>query len=176
MRNESKSTNTRPENAFTATFLTRSRHQPDDSQPGDLATLVVDSRSAGPWRAQEVEIAHAHWWAVVREGEAPTEEPPVATYRCRTTAGLTSAILPALAIPNHLRLGDPPKPKGVPLHDGDHFLGHLAPDGPATHPNLIHYLHAARFLATHPESLVHLLRTYDPEALAILGRALARAA
>ena len=179
MRNETKRSSTRPQhprNAFTPTFLSRRRHLPADSPPADLAALAVDPRSTGPWTVQEVEIAGVRWWAVVREGEGPAEDTAVATYRCRATAGLTSAVLPALAIPNHLRLGEEAKPKGVPLHDGDRFLGHLAPDGPATHPDLVHYLHAARILASHPASLVHLLRTLDRETLAILGRALARAA
>jgi hypothetical protein len=123
---------------------------------------------------EERDAGHGRVWVVVRKEVPPPGAAPVAAYRCHTTAGLTAAVLPALSVPNHLRLGER-KPTGIPLHDGDHFLGHLSPHGPAAHPDLPHYLHAARHLAIHPESLVHLLRTNDPEALAIMGRGLARA-
>ena len=180
MRNETKSTNSSArsprDNAFTPEFLSCAQAvpRPGDVAHADLATLAVDPAASGPWVVEPVTTGHGPAWVVVREGESYEDGAAVAVIRCRITAALTAAILPALAIPNHLRFGEHRRPCGLPLHDGAHFLGHLAPRGPAHHAALVHHLHTARTLLTQPESLVTLVRAYAPEAIQLLGRALAR--
>ena len=69
-------------------------------------------------------------------------------------------------------------PRGVGLHDGRRFLGHLAPAAGRLPDERRHtletHLDLARYLATHPHALAMLLESVGPEALPLLGRALAR--
>lgn len=86
-----------------------------------------------------------------------------------------AAVLPAVGMTNHLWLA-PERPRGMPLHDGRRFLGHVKVrgmgDGPVALPDLPHFLHVARCLAANPDSLALLHRSLSAEALALLGRRL----
>ena len=73
---------------------------------------------------------------MVRRGEA------VALTRHRADALLVAAALPALAVPNHLAIGEKAKRLGVPVHDGGRYVGHLA----RHEPRIVEHLHALRAL------------------------------
>jgi hypothetical protein len=66
-------------------------------------------------------------WAVARRGEPVAEGGrAVAVTRHRADAVLLAAALPALAVPNRLRLAETGKRLGYPIHDGAVCVGHLA--------------------------------------------------
>jgi hypothetical protein len=145
-----KKSSTRPAphtaNAFSAHFLDRARRA-DRAARADGDTPDTRGLAAGPWDVWTLDAPHGRAHAVVR---------------------------PALATPNHLEIGDPPKPLGLALHDGRDFLAHLAPHGPAAAADLPTHLHLARHLAADPSSLTLLHRSLGFEALVLLGRELMR--
>ncbi|MFP3941369.1 MAG: hypothetical protein ACLF0P_13810, partial [Thermoanaerobaculia bacterium] len=83
-------------------------------------------------------------------------------------------------------LSDRPKRLGWPLHLNQSHVGHVsrlaresegkeaAKRAEARREALLVHLHVARYLAAHPEALAQLAESAGPEALAALGRALAR--
>lgn len=80
---------------------------------------------------------------------------------------------------NPYRLSDCPKRLGFPLHEGHVHVGHLSRLGEGSaawerRAALLGHLHLARYLTANPEALALLLEAAGPEALPILGPALAR--
>ena len=176
MRNETKgttprhSTRTAPPNAFSQAFLLKAARLED--LPSSAPTpLTAGGFWAGPWEIEQIDVPHDLLWAVVRRGEAVAAGGrAVAVTRHRSDAVLLAATLSALAVPNHLRLGEKSKRLGFPIHDGDLCVGHLSrPD-----PRIIDQLHTVRTLMPHPESLAFAVESLGSEDLPILGRALMR--
>lgn len=162
-------------NAFSAAFLDAARRfeRPEEGSAG--GAFASGGLDAGPFDVEPLEARHGRAWAVVRRGEAVAEgDRAVAVFRDRTAALLAAAVLPAAVSPCHLRLAETPKPLGRPVHDGRVHLGHLSPTGSAAQGHLPRDLHVARFLATHPDSLVLLAQALDYETLVLFGRALMR--
>ncbi|MFP3941838.1 MAG: hypothetical protein ACLF0P_16205 [Thermoanaerobaculia bacterium] len=126
---------------------------------------------AGPWEVERADAPHGPLWAVVRRGEPVADGGrPVAMTRHRADAVVLAAALPALAVPNRLRLAEKAKRLGFPLHDGAACVGHLA----RPEPRVVELVHAVRSLLTHPECLALAVECLDAEELPILGRALMR--
>ena len=119
-------------------------------------------------------------WAVVRRAEPIAEGGRAAAlYRRRSEALLAAAVLPAVPQPSPYHLADRPKRLGYPLHLHRHHIGHLSRlgEGEAAAERrdvLLSHLHLARYLVANPEALALLLEAAGPEALPVLGRALAR--
>lgn len=126
---------------------------------------------AGPWEVERAEAPHGPVWKVVRRGEPVAEGGrAVAETRHRADAVVLAATLPALAVPNRLRLAEKAKRLGFPLHDGSACVGHLA----RREPRVVELIHAVRTLLTHPECLALAVEALDAEELPIVGRALMR--
>jgi hypothetical protein len=154
----------RPPNAFSDSFLVRAGCL---EQPQSAAGALL----AGPWDVEAIEVGHGLFHAVVRRAETLAEGGSAfAVLLDRSSALLTAAALPALARPDHLHQGRHRKRLGVPLHDGETFLGHLA----RPEPRLLPVLHALRSLQAQPDGLALLLESLGPEGLALLGRLLSR--
>jgi hypothetical protein len=173
-----KKSSTRPArhlpNAFSTHFLDCARRA-DRAARAEGDSPDTRGLAAGPWDVRTLDAPHGRAHAVVRRGEATRDGGgAVALCRCYPQALQLAAVLPALAAPNHLTLGDPPKPLGLALHDGRDFLAHLAPHGPAAAADLPTHLHLARHLAADPASLTLLHRSLGFEALVLLGRELMR--
>jgi hypothetical protein len=94
----------------------------------------------------------------------------VAVTRHRADAVLLAAALPALAVPNPLRLAETGKCLGYPIHDGAVCVGHLV----RPEPRVVEQLLALRTVLHHPECLALAVGCLDAEELPILGRALMR--
>lgn len=96
----------------------------------------------------------------------------------RQPATQLAAVLPALAEVQIHRLGTNRRPRGYSLHAGRRFVGHVAPAAGRLSPERRHavesHLDLARYLASHPHALALILESVGPEALPVLGRALAR--
>lgn len=138
---------------------------------------------SGPFAVETVERPHdppGH--ALVRPGEAAepvaSDEGPAGVLERRDEALRLAAVLPALADEPLHRLGTNRRPRGYSLHAGCRFVGHLAPAAGRLSPERRHSLEAhldlARYLASHPHALALILESVGPEALPVLGRALAR--
>lgn len=165
------------ESAFTAAFLSRSRHLAQPPEP-------TAPRLAGSWDVEPIERGDDSLHAVVRRDEPMAAGGgAVAIFRDRSTALLAAAALTALAAPNRLHVNrDRPEPQarrlGLPLHDGTEFLGHLTPKlcpGKAEEEEgLLPHLHTLRALAANPQAVALLLEALGPDALPILGRAVMR--
>ncbi len=166
-------------NAFSAAFLdaARRRQERRDAEPGRDA-YAAGGPGAGPFDVEPVQAGRGQAWAIVRRGETVAAgHRAVAIFRDRGAALLLAAILPATAAANHLQVKEKPKGPGHAVHDGRTHLGHLSPEVAAATgaaDKLPRDLHVARFLATHPESLVHLAEALDYETLVLFGRALMR--
>lgn len=161
---------TPPANAFSEAFLLQAAKLEDPSF-GNLQCLSGGACWAGPWEVEPFEVEHGTLWAVVRAGDPLAEGGrAVAVFRSRATALLTAAVLPTLAVPDRIHLGETTRRLGVPIHDGDVCLGHLS----RPEPSVVTALHVARTLALHPHSLAFLVEALGPEDLPILGRALMR--
>ncbi len=173
MRNTAKSSSPSssvPSNAFSASFLleaTRLGDEPFVSPP----VLPGGAFWAGPWEVEEVHLRHGTAWGVVRRGESlAAGAEAVALTRHRPDALLVAAVLPALAVPNHLAIGEKAKRLGVPLHDGGRCVGHLA----RHEPRIAEHLHVVRTLVARPESFALAVEAAGREEIPVLGRALAR--
>lgn len=154
----------RPSNAFSDSFLVRARGL---EQPRSASEALL----AGPWDVETIDVGHGRFQAVVHRGEPLAKGGSAfAVFLDRTSALLTAAALPALARPDHLHLGRHRKRLGVPLHDGETFLGHLA----RPEPGLLPLLHAVRTLQAQPDGLALVLESLGPEGLALVGRLLSR--
>lgn len=162
-------------NAFSVAFLFAARRLERPEEGSAAGAFASGGLDAGPFHVEPLEVRHGRAWAVVRRGESVTEgDRAVGVFRDRTAALLVAAVLPAAATPCHLHVAETAKPLGRPVHDGRAHLGHLSPTGAAAHGHLPRDLHVARFLATHPDSLVLLAEALDYETLVLLGRALMR--
>lgn len=156
-------------NAFSPEFLDRLRRL---DQPATAREAVL----AGPWEVEHRtfgpdEGAHGPAWAVVRRDEPMAEGGRAfGVFTDRSSALLTAAVLPSLAAPVAFHLKPHEGRLGHALHDGRHFVGHLARE----EAGLLSRLHLARALATDPEALSRLVEAAGPAAMAILGRALRR--
>ena len=116
-------------------------------------------------------MSHGHVWAVVRRGESVRRGGrAVAVTRHRSDALLVAATLPALAVPNHLSLGETPKRLGYPVHDGAECLGHIS----RPEPRIVEHLHIARALIGRAEALGMAIEGLEPDQIPVLGRALMR--
>jgi hypothetical protein len=92
---------------------------------------------------EQVDGPHGPLWAVARRGEPVVAGGrAVAVTRHRADAALLAASLPALAVPNRLRLAEKGKRLGYPIHDGAVCVGHLA----RPEPRVVELLHAIRTL------------------------------
>ncbi len=174
-----------PSNAFSEPFLEKLR----------LALRLLEERShrAAPTTSSEALLSGSlaveavrtsesapPAWAVVRRSEPVAEGGrAVAVYRYRSEALLAATVLPAVAKASPYHLADKPKRLGYALHVHRHHVGHVARlgAGPAAAERrdvLTSHLHLARHLVANPEALSLLLEAAGPEALPVLGRALAR--
>jgi len=178
-------------NAFSPRFLEaaqgrdRALRKAAEGAGGD-EVAEADGRAlcAGPFEVEEVEPVVDHSlgrpggraFAVVRRARSLAEGGgTVAVCASYADALHLAAVVPAVGAANHLWLA-PERPRGLPLHDGRRFLGHVnlarRGEGPAALSVLPHYLHVARHFAANPEALALLHRSLSAEALALLGRRL----
>lgn len=174
-----------PASAFAEPFLEKLRlalrvleEQTVCAAPATEAEALL----AGPLTVEEIRVAEPGppAWAVVRRAEPVADGGRAAAlYRYRSEALMAAAVLPAVARPCPYHLSDHPKRLGYPLHAFNRHIGHLSRLGQgeaaAQHRDaFLSHLHLARHFVTHPEALAHLLEAAGPEALPVLGRALAR--
>lgn len=153
-----------PANAFSQTFLHQVRRLPEPS--GSSPALL-----AGPWDVEPVAAGSHRFHAVVRRDEPVAEGGAALGLMLERLAALQlAAAVFSLTGPCDLHMGKPRKRRGVTLHDGRDFLGHLA----RPQPELLPVFHAARSLAAQPDALALVLESLGPESLALLGRLLAR--
>jgi hypothetical protein len=139
----------------------------------------AEAELSGPLAVEAVETTGGVRDAVVREDEPVAAGGKVAAlFRDRADALRAAAVLPAVAAPSPFRLKDKPKRLGYPLHDHGRHVGHLCWRGGRLsgkrRERFLTHLHVARHLATSPHALALLLEAVGPEALPLLGRALAR--
>jgi hypothetical protein len=143
----------------------------------------AETAFAGPFAVEAVERAHeGPGHALLRPSESPegaaTADGPAAVLERRDEALRLAAVLPALADAPQHRLGEKRHPLGVALHHGRRFVGRVAPAASRLSGErrqaLETHLDLARYLATHPHALAMILESVGPEALPLLGRALAR--
>jgi hypothetical protein len=174
-----------PASAFAEPFLEKLRlalRLLEEETVCAAPTTEAEALLAGPLTVEEVRVSDPGppAWAVVRRSEPIAEDGRAAAlYRYRAEALMAAAILPAVASPCPYHLSDQPKRLGYPLHVHRRHVGHLSRLGEgeaaAKHPDtFLSHLHLARYLITHPEALALLLEATGPEALPVLGRALAR--
>ncbi|MFP3941023.1 MAG: hypothetical protein ACLF0P_12000 [Thermoanaerobaculia bacterium] len=170
---EARRPRTAPANAFTRGFLLKAARLED--LPSSAGPAVAGGGFwAGPWELEPVEVPHGGLWAVARRGEpVAAGHEPAAYARNRADAALVAAMLPALAAPSRIRLGEKAKRLGFPVHDGDVCIGHLAA-GAGREPRIAEQLHAVRTVLRHPECLALPVQSLGGEALPVLGRALMR--
>lgn len=162
-------------NAFSPRFLDGVRGR--DAARRREAGTAPDLRglAGGPWEVERIVTEDQAVCYAVSRRERPVSDGGGSAAVCGSPADALhlAAVLPAVGARNHLALG-PEKPRGLALHDGREFLGHVAATGPAADPALPHYLHLARHLTGDLESLALLHRALGAEALALLGRRLMR--
>ena len=166
-----------PGSAFSASFLEKLRRVAClAAEAGEVSSTESEALVSGPLAVEEVPTApDGARFAVVRRDEPPVAGgEALATFRRRSDALLAAAVLPAVAAPAPYRLKDKPKRLGTPLHDHDRHVGHVQRLEPERRQAMLSHLHLARYLAANPDALALLLEAVGPEALPILGRALAR--
>lgn len=146
-------------NAFSPRFLEaaqgrdRALRKAAEGAGGD-EVAEADGRAlcAGPFEVEEVEPVVDHSlgrpggraFAVVRRARSLAEGGgTVAVCASYADALHLAAVVPAVGAANHLWLA-PERPRGLPLHDGRRFLGHVnlarRGEGPAALSVLPHYL------------------------------------
>jgi hypothetical protein len=103
---------------------------------------------------------------------------PVAVCDRRAEALRLAVALPLAATPRLHHLAEKPGHHGFTLHRGRRFVGHLAPAvgrlGRDDRVRLLAQLDLARHLAATPRALALILESVGPDALPLLGRALAQ--
>lgn len=171
-------------NAFSQAFLVKLRRvarlaEKEPRGVGMDREAQEEALWSGPFGVERLERDDGVRFGVVRDDEPVCAGGKAAVYRHRDEALRLAAVLPAVAAPPVYHLGDEPKPHGCyALHRGRRFVGHLAPGvgclSPERRRALTSHLDLARYLATHPGSLALVLESVGPEALPVLGRALAR--
>ncbi len=174
-----------PSSAFTEPFLEKLRlalRLMEERTCRAAPTTSAEALLSGSLAVEEVRTSDSAppAWAVVRRSEPVAEGGrAVALYRYRSEALLAAAVLPAVARESPYHLADKPKRLGYALHVHRRHVGHLArlgegPAAAARRSTLTSHLHLARYLVANPEALALLLEAAGPEALPVLGRALAR--
>jgi len=135
---------------------------------------------SGPFAVEPFERRDGMRYAVVMPDEPiAAGGKAAAVYREREEALRLAAVLPAVAAPRVYHLGAQPKAHGCfTLHRSRRFVAHLAGGvsrlSPERRRTLATHLDLARYLAAHPAALALILESVGPEALPVLGRALAR--
>jgi hypothetical protein len=181
----SRSTSRRPASAFSEAFLASLRllsRAVDEAPPraGLGSSGEGEALLAGPFSVEAMERPDGARFAVVRPDEPlAAGGKACAVYRERDEALRLAAVLPAIAAPRLYHLGSRPKAHGCyALHRSRRFVGHLARGverlSPERRRTLMTHLDLARYLACHPRALALILESVGPEALPVLGRALAR--
>ena len=174
-----------PASAFSEPFLAKLRlalQLLEETTVCAAPAASAEALLAGPLAVEEVRASQAAppAWAVVRRSEPVAQGGRAAAlYRYRSEALLAAAVLPAVPRTCPYHLADHPKRLGYPLHVHRSHIGHLSRMGAgraaAEHRDvLLSHLHLARYLVANPEALALLLEAVGPEALPVLGRALAR--
>ena len=188
-----------PGSAFSESFLEKLRlvvrrldgdETEEAEAPTEAPTEVpteVEAALAGPLAVERVRTRGGAAWAVVRAAEPVAAGGRAAAIsRHRSEALRLAAVLPAVPAENPYHLGDKPKRMGYALHLGRRDVAHVArltkvedaktaeKKGWARRQALVSHLHLARYFAANPEALALLIESVGPEALPILGRALAR--
>jgi len=165
-----------PASAFTPAFLEKLRLLSRLLEEADAApSTETEAVLAGPLAVEPVETRAGRRWAVVlRDEPLAAGGKAAALYQDRDEALRAASVFPAVAAPSPYRLKDKPKDLGYPLHCHRRHVGHVGRLADARREALLTHLHVARYLATHPHALALLLESAGPEALPILGRALAR--
>jgi hypothetical protein len=173
------------ESAFSEAFLEQLRSLSralDEPPPGSGLDSSVEGPAlmAGPFAVEAVARADGGRFAVVWPDEpVASGGKACAVYREREEALRLAAVLPAVASPRLYHLGSRPKAHGCyALHRSRRFVGHLARGverlSAERRRTLLTHLDLARYLAAHPRELALILESVGPEALPVLGRALAR--
>jgi len=165
--------------AFSEVFLGKLRllaQRAEEVAPAAGSEAVL----SGPFAVEEVERPDGARHAVVRPDEPVAEGgKAAAVHRRRDEALRLAAVLPAVVAPPLHHVSNEPKPSGCyTLHCGRRFVGHLSSGvgrlGPEQGRRLTSHLDLVRYLVTHPHALALVLESAGPEALPVLGRALAR--
>jgi len=171
-----------PASAFADSFVEKLRLlvRLQEESGGQEGSTAAEAALSGPLGVEEMATAGGPVFAVVRARE-PVSEGGRAAALCKSRAQALrlAAVLPAAAALNPYHLSDGPKRLGIPLHEGRVHVGHVSGFGTgstatARRHALLGHLHVARYLTSHPEALALLLEAVGPEALPILGRALAQ--
>ncbi len=174
-----------PANAFSEPFLEKLRlalRLLDERTHRAAPTTSAEALLSGSLAVEEVRTSDSAppAWAVVRRSEPVAEGGrAVALFRYRSEALLAAAVLPAVARESPYHLAEKPKRLGHALHVHRHHVGHVSRLGEGRAADerrgtLASHLHLARHLVANPEALALLLDAAGPEALPVLGRALAR--
>jgi hypothetical protein len=177
-----------PANAFGDAFLEKLRlvvRLLEERSVTAAPTTSAEALLSGPLTVEEVRTEKTGApvppaWAVVRRSEPISQGGRAAAlYRYRAEALMAAAVLPAVARPCPYHLSDKAKRLGYPVHVHRRHVGHLSPlgEGGAAAQRrsvLLSHLHLARYLVANPEALALLLEAAGPEALPVLGCALAR--
>lgn len=168
-----------PASAFAEAFLGKLRllaRQVEEEPPVTEAEAVL----SGPFAVEEVERPEGARHAVIRADEPVAGGGKAAAiHRRRDEALRLAAVLPAVAAPPLHHVSNEPKPRGCyTLHCGRRFVAHL-PGGvrrlsAEQRRRLTTHLDLVRYLAANPQALALVLESVGPEALPVLGRALAR--
>jgi len=180
-----------PGSAFSEAFLEKLRlavRRLDGEKAEDLeAPTEAEAVLSGPLAVEKVRTRGGVAWAVIRAAEpVAAGGRAVAVARSRSEALRLAAVLPAVPAENPYHLGEKPKRMGFALHLGRRCVAHVsrlakiedaktaATKGWARRQALVSHLQLARYFAANPEALALLIESVGPEALPILGRALAR--
>lgn len=157
-----------PANAFSQRFLLQASRLEEISGSGP-SRLTGGTFWAGPCEVEPVRMRHGDVWAVVRRGESlMAGGRAVAVARNRSDTLLIAAVLPGLATPNRLSIGEKPKRLGLAIHDGSLCVGHLSrPEG-----QIVDHLHVARTLVGNADSFALAVAALGREEIPIFGRAL----
>lgn len=169
-----------PATAFSPDFLAKLRLLSRLLEKQDAApSTEEEALLSGPLTTERVTTPGGERHAVVlRDEPASAGGEAAGLFFERSEALRAAAVFAAVAADSPYRLKDRAKPLGTPLHCCDRHVGHLCQVGgrlaQSRRRALLSHLHLARYLATHPHALALLLESVGPEALPILGRALAR--
>ncbi len=180
-----------PGSAFSESFLEKLRlavrRLDEDKAEEAEAPTEAEAALSGPLAVERVRTRGGAAWAVVRAAEPVAAGGRAAAIsRHRSEALRLAAVLPAVPAENPYHLGDKPKRMGYALHLGRRDVAHVArltkvedaktaaKKGWARRQALVSHLQLARYFAANPEALALLIESVGPEALPILGRALAR--
>ena len=160
-----------PSNAFSPSFLLQAsqarRASPTPPPPASPAARC--GPAPGTWSRSKPATAWSGRWSG-RARPWPRAAGRSSSPATGRDALLAAATLPALAVPNHLHLGDKAKRLGFPLHDGPLCIGHLS----RPEARIAAHLHIARTLVGHPASFALAVEALGAEEIPILGRALMR--